>query len=237
MTTKTTTAAGKRPAFLESGPKKMLIDGKWVAAASGKTFPSINPATGETLAQVAEGDRVDIDRAVAAARRAFDGPWSKWKPFERQQLLLKIADIVERHFDELALLDTLDMGAPISRTSGGRRRVLGMLRYYAGMATAIHGETIENSLPGEYVSFTLKEPVGVVGAIIPWNGPLAAVTWKVGPALATGCTIVLKPAEEAPLTALRLGELFLEAGVPEGVINIVPGYGETAGARWPRTPT
>jgi aldehyde dehydrogenase (NAD+) len=230
MTTKTASAAGVRPAFLESGPKKMLIDGKWVAAASGKTFPSINPATGETLAQVAEGDRVDIDRAGAAARRAFDGPWSKWKPFERQQLLLKIADIVERHFDELALLDTLDMGAPISRTSGGRRRVLGMLRYYAGMATAIHGETIENSLPGEYVSFTLKEPVGVVGAIIPWNGPLAAVTWKVGPALATGCTIVLKPAEEAPLTALRLGELFLEAGVPEGVINIVPGYGETAGA-------
>jgi aldehyde dehydrogenase (NAD+) len=230
MTTKTATAAGSRPAFLESGPKKMLIDGKWVAAASGKTFPSINPATGEVLVQVAEGDRVDIDRAVAAARRAFEGPWSKWKPFERQQLLLKIADLVERHFDDLALLDTLDMGAPISRTRGGRRRVLGMLRYYAGMATAIHGETIENSLPGEYVSFTLKEPVGVVGAIIPWNGPLAAVVWKVGPALATGCTIVLKPAEEAPLTALRLGELFLEAGVPEGVINVVPGYGETAGA-------
>jgi aldehyde dehydrogenase (NAD+) len=127
-------------------------------------------------------------------------------------------------------LDTLDMGAPISRTRGSRRRILGMLRYYAGMATAIHGETIENSLPGEYVSFTLKEPVGVVGAIIPWNGPLGAVTWKVGPALATGCTIVLKPAEEAPLTALRLGELFLDAGVPEGVVNIVPGYGETAGA-------
>ena len=230
MTTKTVAATGARPAFLESGPKPMLIDGTWVPAASGKTFPSINPATGEALAQVAEGDRVDIDRAVTAARRAFEGPWSKWKPFERQQLLLKIADLVERHFDELALLDTLDMGAPISRTRGGRRRVLGMLRYYAGMATTIHGETIENSLPGEYVSFTLKEPVGVVGAIIPWNGPLAAVVWKVGPALATGCTIVLKPAEEAPLTALRLGELFLEAGVPEGVVNIVPGYGETAGA-------
>src|SRR5262249_47856158 len=156
------------PAFLDGKPKRMLIDGKWVEAVSGKTFPSLNPATGDVLAQVAEGDRVDIDRAVAAARHAFEGPWSKWKPFERQPLLLKIADLVERHFEELALLDTLDMGAPISRTRGGRRRVLGMLRYYAGMATAIHGETIENSLPGEYVSFTLKEPIGVVGAIIPW---------------------------------------------------------------------
>ena len=136
MTTKTVAATGARPAFLESGPKPMLIDGTWVPAASGKTFPSINPATGEALAQVAEGDRADIDRAVTAARRAFEGPWSKFKPFERQQLLLKIADLVERHFDELALLDTLDMGAPISRTRGGRRRVLGMLRYYAGMATA-----------------------------------------------------------------------------------------------------
>src|SRR4029077_6654389 len=149
---------------------------------------------------------------------------------ERQQLLLKIADLVERHFEELALLDTLDMGAPISRTRGSRRRVLGMLRYYAGMATAIHGETIENSLPGEYVSFTLKEPVGVVGAIIPWNGPLTASVWKIGPALATGCTVVLKPAEEAPLTPMRLAELCLEAGVPPGVVNVVPGYGETAGA-------
>jgi aldehyde dehydrogenase (NAD+) len=152
------------------------------------------------------------------------------KPYERQQMLLKLAELVERHFDELSLLDTLDMGAPISRTLGNRRRVLGMLRYYAGMATALHGETIENSLPGEIFSYTLKEPVGVVGAIIPWNGPLGASVWKIGPALATGCTIVLKPAEEAPLTALRLGELMLEAGVPEGVVNIVPGYGETAGA-------
>src|SRR5208282_1539387 len=138
--------------------------------------------------------------------------------------------LVEQHFDELSLLDTLDMGAPISRTAGTRRRVLGMLRYYAGMATAIHGETIDNSLPGEIFSCTFKEPIGVVGAIIPWNGPLGASVWKIGPALATGCTIVLKPAEEAPLTALRLGELVLEAGVPEGVVNIVPGYGETAGA-------
>jgi aldehyde dehydrogenase (NAD+) len=216
--------------FLKDGLKRMLINGKWVEAVSGKSFESRNPATGELLATVAEGDAADIDRAVAAARRAFNGPWSKFKPYERQQILLRLADLVERHFDELSTLDTLDMGAPISRTRSSQRRVLGMLRYYAGMATALHGETIENSLPGEFFSYTLKEPVGVVGAIIPWNGPLGATVWKIGPALATGCTVVLKPAEEAPLTPLRLGELVLEAGVPEGVVNIVPGYGETAGA-------
>jgi len=208
----------------------MLVGGKWMDAASGKTFPSLNPATGEVLAHVAEGDREDVDRAVAAARRAFEGPWSKTKPYERQMLLLRLADLVERHFDELTLLDTLDMGAPLSRTRAMRPRALGMLRYYAGMATAVHGETIENSVAGEYVTFTLKEPVGVVGAIIPWNSPLTASVWKIAPALATGCTLVLKPAEEAPLTALRVGELLLEAGVPDGVVNIVPGYGETAGA-------
>jgi aldehyde dehydrogenase (NAD+) len=210
--------------------KRMLINGERVRAASGKTFESRNPATGDLLATVAEGDAEDINRAVAAARAAFEGPWSKFKPYERQVLLLKIADLVEKHYDELSMLDTLDMGAPLARTRGTRQRVLGMLRWYAGMATAIHGETIENSLPGEYFSYTLKDPVGVVGAIIPWNGPLGASIWKIGPALATGCTTVLKPAEEAPLTALRLGELILEAGVPPGVVNIVPGYGETAGA-------
>jgi aldehyde dehydrogenase (NAD+) len=212
------------------GPTKLLIDGKWVDAASGKTFETRNPATGELLARVAEGDAEDINRAVAAARRAFTGPWSRVKPNERQLLLLKLADLVEKNIEELALLDTLDMGAPISRTRNNRQRAVGMLRYYAGMATSVHGETINNSLPGEIFSYTLKEPVGVVGAIIPWNGPLTASIWKVGPALATGCTVVLKPAEEAPLTSLRLGELCLEAGVPPGVVNVVPGYGETAGA-------
>jgi len=219
-----------RPAFLDGKLKRMLIDGRWVEAASGKVFETRNPANGELLAEVAEGDKEDIDRAVDAARRAFNGPWSKFKPFERQNLLLKLADLVEQHFDELATLDTLDMGAPISRTKGSRLRVLGMLRYYAGQATAIHGETIENSFPGEFFSYTLKEPVGVVGAIIPWNGPLGATVWKIGPALATGCTVVLKPAEEAPLTPLRLAELCQEAGIPAGVVNVVPGYGETAGA-------
>ena len=220
----------KQHPFLTGKPKCLFIDGKWVEAASGRTFDTHNPSTGEVLASVAEGDSEDIDRAVAAARRALNGPWSKFKPFERQNLLLKLADLVEQNFDELAALDTLDMGAPISRTRGNKLRALGMLRYYAGQATGIHGETIENSLPGEIFSFTLKEPVGVVGAIIPWNGPLTATIWKIGPALATGCTVVLKPAEEAPLTSLRIAELCQEAGVPPGVVNVVTGYGETAGA-------
>jgi aldehyde dehydrogenase (NAD+) len=219
-----------RHPFLDGKPKRMLIGGEWVEAISGKTFDSINPATGEVLAKVAEGDAEDVNLAVAAARRAFEGTWSKVKPYERQRLLLKIADLVDAHFEELAQLDTLDMGAPVSRTRANRHRVLGMLRYYAGMATAIHGETIDNSLPGEIFSYTLKEPVGVVGAIIPWNGPLGASIWKIGPALATGCVVILKPAEEAPLTPLRLAELLQEAGVPPGVVNVVPGYGETAGA-------
>jgi aldehyde dehydrogenase (NAD+) len=219
-----------RHPYADGSYKQMLIDGKWVDAASGKRFETHNPATGELLASVAEGDAEDINRAVAAARRAFEGPWSKAKPYERQALLLKLADLVEKHFDELSALDTVDMGAPLSRTRAYRGRALGMLRYYAGQATAIHGETIENSLPGEIFSYTLKEPVGVVGAIIPWNGPLTATIWKIGPAIATGCTVVLKPAEEAPLTSLRLAELCLEAGIPAGVVNVVPGYGETAGA-------
>ena len=219
-----------RHPFADGSYKRMLIDGKWVDAASGKKFETRNPATSELLATVAEADAEDINRAVAAARRAFEGPWGKAKPFERQHLLLRLAELVEKNFEELSQLDTLDMGAPISRTRGNRLRVLGMLRYYAGQATALHGETIENSLPGEIFSYTLKEPVGVVGAIIPWNGPLAATVWKIGPAIATGCTVVLKPAEEAPLTSLRLAELAMEAGIPRGVVNVVPGYGETAGA-------
>jgi aldehyde dehydrogenase (NAD+) len=172
----------------------------------------------------------DIDDAVRAARRAFEGPWSRAKPVERQALLLRFADLVERHIDELILLDTLDMGAPIAYGRANPARVPNMIRYYAGAATAIHGETIPNSAPGEIFTYTTKEPVGVVGAIIPWNGPLGTTVWKIGPVLATGCTMVLKPAEETPLTALRLGELLQEAGLPPGVVNIVTGRGEIAGA-------
>ena len=216
--------------YADGSYKKLLIGGNWVDAASGKRFETRNPATGALLATVAEGDVEDIDRAVAAARQAFDGPWSKFKPFQRQEILLRLADLVDTHFEELCTLDTLDMGQPLSRTRTHRLRAVGMLRYYAGLATSIHGETVQNSLPGDYLSYTLREPVGVVGAIIPWNGPLGATIWKIGPVLATGCTVVLKPAEQAPLTSLRLGELALEAGVPPGVINIVPGYGHSAGA-------
>jgi aldehyde dehydrogenase (NAD+) len=212
-----------------SGDRKLLIDGNWQAAASGRLFETRNPATGALLANIAEGAAEDIDRAVAAARRAFEGPWSRMKPVERQNLLLKFADLVERNIDELIMLDTLDMGAPIAYGRANPMRVPNMIRHYAGAAMAIHGETIPNSAPGEIFTYTTKEPVGVVGAIIPWNGPVGTTVWKIGPVLATGCTVVLKPAEESPLTALRLGELLLEAGVPPGVVNIVTG-GETAGA-------
>jgi aldehyde dehydrogenase (NAD+) len=224
------TFATRRHPYADGSLKRMLIDGKWVEAASGRSFESRNPATGELLATIAEGAAEDIDRAVAAARAAFEGPWSRAKPFERQALLLKLADLVDRDFDELTELDTLDMGAPLARIRGARQRILGMLRYYAGQATSLHGETIENSLPGSIFSYTVKEPVGVVGAIIPWNSPLGSIVMKIGPALATGCTVVLKPSEEASLTALRVAELTLEAGVPPGVVNVVPGFGQTAGA-------
>ena len=215
--------------FLLGKPKRLFIGGKWLEAASCKTFPALNPATGLTIAEVAEGGAEDIDRAVAAARAAFEGSWSRWKPAERQALLLRLADLIESNMEELAVLDTLDMGSPISRTRRSQRPV-GLLRYYAGQATIIHGETVANSLPGEIFSYTLREPVGVVGAIIPWNGPLVASLWKVGPVLASGCTVVLKPAEQASLSALLLAELCQQAGVPDGVVNVVTGYGDTAGA-------
>ncbi|MER8953830.1 aldehyde dehydrogenase family protein [Mesorhizobium sp. M0833] len=209
--------------------RRMFIGGGWVDARSGRTTESRNPATGAVIATVPRADRQDIDLAVTAARKAFEGPWSRFKPYERQVLLLRIADLFEKHWEEISRSDTTDMGMPIIRTRANRNRVIGMLRYYAGMATALHGETIDNSLPGEIVSFTRKEPVGVVGAIIPWNAPTAASIWKIGPALATGCTIVLKPSEEAPLTPLLIADIMNEAGVPEGVVNIVTGTGAEAG--------
>jgi aldehyde dehydrogenase (NAD+) len=219
------------PAFLDGKPKLLLIDGKLMPALSGRIFETINPSTGKVLAQVAEAGEIDIDLAVAAARRAFEeGPWRKFKPFDRQAVLLKLADLVDQHFDELAMLDTLDMGGPVASTAGKRLRAVALLRYYAGLATATHGQTIENSQPGEIFSYTLKEPVGVVAAINPWNGPLGLAIWKIAPALAAGCTVVLKPAEQAPLSPLRLGELCLEAGIPPGVVNVVAGFGPAGAA-------
>src|SRR5881275_1673624 len=213
-------------------PRKLLIDGKWLAAASGRTFDSIDPATGEVLARVAEGDKADIDLAVKAARRAFEsGPWAKMSASERGRIIWKIADLLEEHTEELAELETLDNGKPISVSRVADVPLsIDLFRYMAGWATKIEGNTIPISMPGNYFAYTLREPIGVVGQIIPWNFPLLMAAWKLGPALAAGCTVVLKPAEQTPLTALRLGELFQEAGYPAGVVNIVTGYGETAGA-------
>ncbi len=213
---------------------KLLINGKWTAAASGKTFASYNPATGEVLANVAEGDREDIDRAVKAARAAFEtGPWSKMSPSERGRLMWKLGDLVEKYLEEFAQLESLDNGKPLKVARAADVPLAAdHFRYYAGWATKIEGNTIPLGLAprGKFLAYTLREPVGVVGQIIPWNFPLLMAAWKIAPALAAGCTIVLKPAEQTPLTALRLGELIQEAGFPDGVVNIVPGYGETAGA-------
>jgi phenylacetaldehyde dehydrogenase len=217
-----------------SRKQKLLINGKWVDSASGKTFASYNPATGSVLANVAEGDREDIDRAVKAARAAFEtGPWSRTSPSDRGKMIWKLADLIEKHLEEFAQLESLDNGKPlkIARVAD-LPLTIEHLRYYAGWATKIEGNTIPLILqkPSKYLAYTVREPVGVCGQIIPWNFPLLMAAWKLGPALAAGCTIVLKPAEQTPLTALRLGELVQEAGFPDGVVNIVAGFGETAGA-------
>jgi len=210
---------------------KLLINNKWTDSASGKTFPTINPATGETIAQVAEADAADVDKAVAAARAAFDnGPWrKKLTSAQRGALLYKLADLIEKHADELAQLEALDNGKPyhVARAAD-LPLTIACYRYYAGWADKLQGKTIP--VQGRYFTYTKHEPVGVVGQIIPWNFPLLMQAWKLGPALATGCTVVMKPAEQTPLSALRVGELILEAGFPEGVVNLLPGYGPTAGA-------
>ena len=217
-----------------SQTQKMLINGKHVEAASGKTFATYNPATGEVLANVAEGDREDIDRAVKAARAAFEsGPWSRMSPAERGKLIWKLGDLIEKHLEEFAQLESLDNGKPLKIARVADVPLAAAhFHYYAGWATKIEGNTIPLTMaaPLKYLAYTVREPVGVVGQIIPWNFPLLMAAWKLGPALATGCTVVLKPAEQTPLSALRLGELIQEAGFPDGVVNIVPGFGETAGA-------
>jgi len=209
----------------------MLIGGQWVEAASGKAFETIDPSTGEVLARVAEGDSEDINRAVTAARKAFEsGPWPKMTPSQRGRLLWKVAELIEQHADELAQLETLDNGKPIKYSKGGDVPLTAdHFRYFAGWATKIEGDTIPVSIPNMF-TYSLREPLGVVGQIIPWNFPLQMASWKLAPALACGNTVILKPAEQTPLTALRLGELICEAGFPDGVVNIVPGFGETAGA-------
>src|SRR6202043_940281 len=216
--------------------QQLFIDGQMVEAKSGKTFETINPATGEILAKVAEGDAVDIDLAVKAARRAFDeGPWSRMTPSERGRIIWRIGDLILEHLDELAQLEALDNGKPFAVARAADVPLAAdMFHYMAGWATKIEGNSINISVPympgANFHSYTLREPVGVVGQIIPWNFPLLMAAWKLGPALTTGNTVILKPAEQTPLTAIRLAGLIAEAGVPEGVVNVVTGFGETAGA-------
>jgi aldehyde dehydrogenase (NAD+) len=209
---------------------QLFINGQWVPSASGKTFSTYNPATEELIADVAEGNEADIDRAVKAARSAFeDGPWSKMDARDRGRLLYKLADLIEDELDELATLESLDNGKPIrDAKAADLPLVIDCLRYYAGYADKIHGKTIP--IRGNYFCYTRSEPVGVVGQIIPWNFPMLMTAWKWGPALAAGCTIVMKPAEQTPLTCLRMARLAQKAGFPDGVINIVPGFGETGAA-------
>jgi aldehyde dehydrogenase (NAD+) len=225
----TTTRQPAHP-YLDGKVKNLLIGGRWVESQSGRTFTSINPSTGRVQAEIAQADGDDVDSAVHAAREAFEGPWRRLTPYDRQNLMLSIAEVIDREFDSLGLLETLDMGAPLIRTRSYKRWMLQAFRFYAAQSVNIRGDTLENSVPGSFMSYTVKEPIGVVGGIIPWNGPLVSQLWSICPTLATGCTLVLKPAEEAALSALRLGEIMMSAGVPPGVINIVPGPGQTAGA-------
>ncbi|KAL8091638.1 benzaldehyde dehydrogenase, mitochondrial-like [Apium graveolens] len=209
---------------------KLLINGQFVDSASGKTFPTLDPRTGEVIADIAEGDAEDINRAVSAARKAFDeGPWPRMTPYERSRIMLRFADLVEKHNDDIAALETWDNGKPYEQSAKIEIPiVVRLFRYYAGWADKIHGLTVPAD--GPYHVQTLHEPIGVAGQIIPWNFPLLMFAWKVGPALACGNAIVLKSAEQTPLTALYVAKLFHEAGLPPGVLNVVSGYGPTAGA-------
>jgi aldehyde dehydrogenase (NAD+) len=211
------------------GTKKLLINGEWVASTSGKTFETLDPSNETVLAVLYEAGPEDVDKAVKAARQAFDnGPWKRMSASERGRLIYKLADLMEVHQEEFAQLETLDNGKPINETRNADVPLaIDHFRYYAGWCTKIVGQTIP--VAGNYFNYTRHEPVGVVGQIIPWNFPLLMAAWKLGAALATGCTVVLKPAEQTPLSALYLGKLALEAGIPAGVLNVIPGFGETAG--------
>jgi aldehyde dehydrogenase (NAD+) len=208
---------------------RLLINNRWVPSESGKTFPTINPSTGEEICQVAEADAADVDKAVTAARAAFEGPWRKFRASERGRLLHRLADLIEKNADELARLETVDNGKPISVAKAvDVAKTVACYRYFAGWADKVQGKTIP--IDGDFFCYTRHEPIGVVGQIIPWNYPMLMQSWKLAPALATGNTVVMKPAEQTPLSALRIGELIVEAGFPEGVVNLLPGFGPTAGA-------
>jgi len=216
--------------FAESGPSKpMLIGGQWVQAASVETFETVNPANATTITTVASAGAADVDRAVDAARRAFeDRAWSDMNPHQRTRVLLRIADIIEAHADELALIESLDVGIPIRLARYQIAIAAETFQYYAGWPTKMLGTV--NPVDASVHCYTVREPVGVCAGIIPWNGPLTMAAWKIAPALACGNTVILKPAEQSPLSALRFGELVSECGLPDGVVNIMTGLGETAGA-------
>jgi aldehyde dehydrogenase (NAD+) len=209
---------------------RLLINNRWVASRSGKTFATINPSTGEEICQVAEADATDVDLAVEAARAAFEvGPWRKMKASERGRLLHRLADLIEKNAEELARIESLDSGKPFSVAKAvDIPKTIACYRYFAGWADKVQGKTIP--IDGDFLCYTRHEPIGVVGQIIPWNYPMLMQAWKLAPALATGNTVVLKPAEQTPLSAMRIGELIVEAGFPEGVVNVLPGFGPTAGA-------
>jgi aldehyde dehydrogenase (NAD+) len=212
---------------------KLLIGNRWVASESGRTFATINPSTGEEICQVAEADAADVDSAVRAARAAFEGPWRKMRASERGRLIYRLAELIEANAEQLARLESLDNGKALSVARAvDVAKTVACYRYFAGWADKIHGKTIP--IDGDFLCYTRHEPIGVVGQIIPWNFPMLMMAWKLAPALATGNTVLMKPAEQTPLTALRIGELILEAGFPEGVVNILPGFGPTAGAAMAR---
>lgn len=206
------------------------IGGRVVESVSGKVFDTLNPATGKVLAQLAAGDATDVDRAVKAARAAFEGPWSKWTPYERQTLLMRVHELVDQRFEEMALLETLDMGSPITRARNLKKFVLQTIAYFVTQTMNVAGQTLPNNLPGSVMTMTLKAPLGVIGGVLAWNNPLVGQWFLVGGALASGCTVVLKPGEVASLSVLYMVNLLHEAGLPEGVVNVVTGLGPVAGA-------
>jgi aldehyde dehydrogenase (NAD+) len=218
-----------RPEYLLDSVKKLWIGGKWFEAASGEVFDTVDPANGNVIAQLARGRSEDVDRAVAAAQSAFEGEWGRWKPLDRQRLLLRINDLLLAHAEELAVLETIDMGAPLSRTRGTVKWISQAIQFYASCTGAGATNPVSNSLAGNIMTLSHRTPLGVVGGIIPWNGPLGGQWWTLGPALATGCTCVLKPAEDASLSVLRFADILEQAGLPPGVVNIVTGYGHEAG--------
>lgn len=215
--------------FLSRDVHHLVIDGRQVPAVSGRTMTTVDPSTGEVLARLAAGDRSDVDLAVRAARAAFHGPWSTWTPYERQALLTRVGRFLDERFEELIQIEAMDMGAPVSRLRGTKPALMKMVSFFASQAGNISGETLMNGIPGNVATMTVKAPVGVIGGIIPWNGPLNGQFWIIGAVLATGCTAVLKPSEDASLSVLRVAEILHEAGTPAGVVNVVTGVGKEAG--------